>query len=134
MLLQQARQGQASEVEPTAEVSLAKIRAELEQQRDFRMDQIKQLEGDMADTLTSGDEARLQVNRMLAVSADAVLDEIIAALRRLDAGEYGVCEDCDAPIPWERLEVLPMSRLCTPCQYRLDTRRMRGNARSGRRR
>jgi hypothetical protein len=32
-------------------------------------------------------------------------------------GSYGICERCTEPIPWQRLEVLPMSRLCTPCQY-----------------
>ena len=41
-----------------------------------------------------------------------------AALSRLDAGTYGVCEDCGQPIPDERLEALPTARLCLDCKQR----------------
>lgn len=30
------------------------------------------------------------------------------------------CEECGRPIPRERLEILPQSRLCAECQGRLD--------------
>ena len=38
------------------------------------------------------------------------------ALRRMAEGRYGTCERCTAPIPLERLEVLPHARFCVPCQ------------------
>jgi DnaK suppressor protein len=38
--------------------------------------------------------------------------EIDAALRRMDAGAYGTCEECEEPIAIERLKVLPYTRLC----------------------
>jgi len=37
------------------------------------------------------------------------------ALRRLDAGSYGVCMACGAAIVAERLSVFPESRTCAPC-------------------
>ena len=40
-------------------------------------------------------------------------------------GYYGTCEHCTEPIPFERLEVLPMSRLCTPCQHLTESGRSR---------
>jgi DnaK suppressor protein len=44
------------------------------------------------------------------------LDEITAALGRLEAGTYGVCEKCSQPIPLARLRAMPTARYCVPCQ------------------
>jgi RNA polymerase-binding protein DksA len=44
------------------------------------------------------------------------LREIDAALRRLEAGIYGVCETCDRPIELRRLEAAPHVLRCIDCQ------------------
>jgi DnaK suppressor protein len=63
------------------------------------------------------------------------LSEIDAALQRLVDGSYGICERCAEPIPCERLEVLPMTRLCTTCPYLAESgrspRSRDGQTRSG---
>jgi DnaK suppressor protein len=46
------------------------------------------------------------------------LEEIDAALDRLAAGEYGVCERCRQEIPPARLEARPVARLCVSCASR----------------
>ena len=76
--------------------------------------------------MATADQNRLQVTRALTLAAEWALSEIDSALQRLDEGSYGICERCAEPIPWERLEVLPMSRLCTPCQYLADSCRSNG--------
>ncbi len=43
------------------------------------------------------------------------LDEIRAALGRLDEGTYGVCATCGRPIPEERLAVRPTAATCVGC-------------------
>jgi RNA polymerase-binding transcription factor len=43
------------------------------------------------------------------------LAEVEAAVRRLEAGTYGVCETCGAPVGDERLEARPTARLCIRC-------------------
>lgn len=43
------------------------------------------------------------------------LAEIAAALDRVDAGTFGVCEACGAPIATARLEARPSARLCIEC-------------------
>jgi DnaK suppressor protein len=43
------------------------------------------------------------------------LAEVDAALGRLDAGTYGVCETCGRPIAEGRLEVRPTARTCVGC-------------------
>ena len=51
----------------------------------------------------------------LAQSARLELDEIAAALARLDAGRFGRCETCGEPIPLARLEARPTARRCVTC-------------------
>jgi RNA polymerase-binding transcription factor DksA len=51
----------------------------------------------------------------LAVQARQHLDEVEAALTRVDAGTYGVCETCGRAIAPERLEARPTARTCIVC-------------------
>lgn len=46
----------------------------------------------------------------------AALDQIDAALRRIDSGLYGDCIDCAAPIGMERLRATPQALRCIACQ------------------
>lgn len=46
------------------------------------------------------------------------LAEVDAALARLDAGTYGVCERCGEPIGEDRLDALPAARTCIGCAAR----------------
>ncbi len=45
----------------------------------------------------------------------AELHEIDAALERLDAGTWGVCERCNGKIARARLAVMPEARHCIAC-------------------
>lgn len=42
------------------------------------------------------------------------------ALERLDEGTYGVCRRCGQPIGEGRLEVVPWTAYCRPCEARLE--------------
>jgi len=42
--------------------------------------------------------------------------KIQEALRRLDGGEYGVCEECGENIGIERLKARPVTTLCIECK------------------
>jgi len=43
------------------------------------------------------------------------LEQVLQALHRLDEGSYGTCDDCHAPIRFERLMVFPETRTCSHC-------------------
>jgi DnaK suppressor protein len=43
------------------------------------------------------------------------LEDIEAALARLDAGTFGICQACGAGLPFERLEAMPHMRYCAGC-------------------
>jgi DnaK suppressor protein len=48
------------------------------------------------------------------------LQKIVAALRRLEAGDYGYCMSCDEPIATARLELDPAATLCIGCASRRE--------------
>jgi DnaK suppressor protein len=52
------------------------------------------------------------------------LDQINAALARIEAGTYGVCANCGKPINPARLEARPSSLLCIDCQQLQDMGRL----------
>jgi RNA polymerase-binding protein DksA len=47
------------------------------------------------------------------------LDEVNAAVARLDSDAYGVCENCGRDIPFARLEARPHARHCINCAEKL---------------
>jgi len=44
------------------------------------------------------------------------LRDVDAALKRIQAGSYGVCADCGAAIPVARLRAYPVAKRCLACQ------------------
>jgi len=48
------------------------------------------------------------------------LKSIEEALRKLEEGTYGYCEECGEPIPIKRLKVLPFARYCVRCQEKIE--------------
>ncbi len=46
------------------------------------------------------------------------LRDVELALRKIDRGDYGICERCGQPINPERLEAIPYARLCVSCKQK----------------
>jgi DnaK suppressor protein len=46
----------------------------------------------------------------------AQLENVDRALAKIDAGTYGICEDCGTEIPAARLEARPESIRCVDCK------------------
>lgn len=44
------------------------------------------------------------------------LENINSALRKIEQGKYGFCEQCGKKISWIILRILPTSRLCRKCK------------------
>ncbi|MBC8076050.1 MAG: TraR/DksA C4-type zinc finger protein, partial [Chloroflexales bacterium] len=59
-------------------------------------------------------------NLALRASSEERIDEIDDALSRMDAGAYGICENCGKPIPPERLEALPFATRDVACAALLE--------------
>ncbi len=63
-------------------------------------------EGDMAAALETQNTSMVQRERMLRD-----LQEIDAALGRIENGTYGLCEETEEPIEEDRLRAIPWTRL-----------------------
>jgi RNA polymerase-binding transcription factor DksA len=55
------------------------------------------------------------MNAALVENEEYLFLETRDALRRIDDGEFGVCERCRQPIADERLEAMPHTRYCVAC-------------------
>ena len=77
--------------------------------------------GDGRDTYDiASDERDREINLLLGDRERKKLEQVDDALQRLDAGEYGECEECGGEIASGRLEAMPFSRLCVTCQSEFE--------------
>ena len=71
-------------------------------------------------TLDAGDTSVIDLSEDLRIQKlganQDTLNKIDEALRKLDAGTYGMCDDCDDEISAGRLELLPFAIRCRDCQ------------------
>jgi DnaK suppressor protein len=107
----------AAEPDPGADLDRHRpaLRAALVQQRRFRAEQLADLR-----VTAPADPVQEEVVETLRRGARIALAGIEAALDRMDHGGYGACVECGAPIPLERLEILPAVALCMSCQRAAD--------------
>lgn len=70
-------------------------------------------EGEEADPLDVGDQIEeFATNSALVEELEQRHKDVEEALERMDAGTYGVCEECGEEIPQDRLEANPAARTC----------------------
>ncbi len=62
----------------------------------------------------------------MAMDLASAVEEVDAALERLQSGAYGRCETCGGLIAPGRLATLPEARRCTACQEAADASAWRG--------
>jgi DnaK suppressor protein len=77
---------------------------------------------DMADVGTDAFEQELTLN--LLGNEKEVLEQIDAALVRIEDGTYGRCEECGHGIPKARLEAIPYAALCIKCAAKEEQQRL----------
>lgn len=64
-------------------------------------------------------EAR-EVNQALTNIDAADLGRIDLALKAMDDGSYGLCDECGCSIPLERLQIEPHTQHCVACKSRWE--------------
>ena len=72
----------------------------------------------MADLGTDNFEQEFTLS--LLQNQEQALDEIREALRRIERGTFGQCEECHQPVPKARLQALPYTRHCVACARKLQ--------------
>ncbi|MCX8032998.1 MAG: TraR/DksA C4-type zinc finger protein [Thermoleophilia bacterium] len=117
-------------------IDLDMIRRRLQSERDRLVQELADLDADLAKALDSySDEGPYdqhmaematatldrEIDLTLQGNARATLARIRRALEKLEEGTYGLCDKCGEPIPEERLEAVPFATLCLRCK-RLEER------------
>jgi len=64
----------------------------------------------------SADTYERELSMSIVSSEQEILYQIDDALKRLDDGSYGVCQQCNQPIVMSRLRAVPYASLCINCQ------------------
>lgn len=73
------------------------------------------------DSAEAGDAATMSTLDLSQLRrAEDELREALAARQRMHEGVYGLCADCDTPIPFERLRVVPEARYCVRDEERRE--------------
>jgi DnaK suppressor protein len=69
-------------------------------------------------------EPEREVDMALTEFEVAELERVRDALARLDGPRYGLCADCEEPIPYDRLRAEPWALRCVDCEARQEKRRV----------
>ncbi len=72
----------------------------------------------MADVATDNYDREFSLG--LASNERKVLYELDDALKRIEDGSFGICDDCKGQITKIRLKVVPSARLCIKCQQKRE--------------
>ncbi len=116
-------EGEMSEDTKKIEEILNKMRSEL-------FDEIKETLKSESDTTTkdnvgdiydlASDERDRELNLLISDRDREKIAEIDEALKRIEDGSYGICEECETDIPKKRLLIMPFARLCVNCKSELE--------------
>ena len=114
---------------------LQRFRTLIEEERQRVLQRLGMIEEEIQGMAASQSGKQSYSNHMADVGSDVIEQEqaflhasqgtdyviaLEAALRRIDKGTYGVCEDCDEKIPPRRLEAFLAARLCIKCQSKAE--------------
>ena len=104
---------------------LKRFRADLEQKRDAvirrareTMDQDMTLDSsELPDEMDLASSEYMQSFTFRLRGRERVfLQKIEKALKKMDEGVFGICDDCEEPISTKRLEARPETELCIRCK------------------
>ncbi|MGM0576899.1 MAG: TraR/DksA family transcriptional regulator [Myxococcota bacterium] len=69
----------------------------------------------------ASEQTLLELQYLMSHHDQQLLEEVEAALERMDEGTYGVCEESGELIPYRRLKAVPTARYTVDVQQRHET-------------
>ncbi len=120
-----------------SEGQVNRVRERLEKQLDDTKNDIREIDEEVR-AFGADHESAEGVDNHLGDDSDIVYEQerlltvreelsnrrqrIELALKKMDKGTWGICENCGEPIAPERLDALPFVSLCITCQEEQDKR------------
>lgn len=103
-------------------VDVKSFKKRLEERLSVLTSKLTEIDGDLKEHGTEADfEERAteiagdEVLEGLGIQGQKEVQQINAALARIEDGTFGTCVQCGEDIPEKRLELLPHTPLCTSC-------------------
>ena len=97
------------------ESKLRQLRGAFRERDDLRIEYM----ADPNDQIRSSTDREMTIHRL--DQQTRLIHDVKSALARMDEGTYGLCEQCESPIPGKRLDAVPWARLCVRCQSEAET-------------
>ena len=106
------------------ELELERLRSELHTGETDLADLVADAADDTGDDQADTGSKRLEREQEMSVNANTreLIDQTVRALRRLDAGTYGLCESCGSAIRAGRLRAYPRATKCIACKQAEERR------------
>lgn len=117
-----------------AKTTLERFQKRLDRERERLEDVIRELDAEREEVRLSetsserspdpntaeGGSLAFELEKELSLEQNArdLLDKVMEAIERIEAGSYGVCSDCGEAIPVARLDALPYATRCVDCASR----------------
>ncbi len=109
---------------------IERFRKQLLEKRESILAEVDKTFDDMTDQTTNipdpNDRATVESGRNFELRIRSrerkLLDKIDEALQRIEAEEFGFCQDCGAEIGLKRLEARPVTTLCIECKTLQENR------------
>jgi DnaK suppressor protein len=60
------------------------------------------------------------MNEAALVKSTNTLDKLHRCLKKTDDPDFGYCMNCEEPIPYKRLLIMPEASLCVPCAQKIN--------------
>ena len=85
------------------------------------IDPARRKDPELSGSVSQDESARLknqtrEVDSVLTTLDAQELARIDRALEAMEAGDYGLCDECGCHIPFERLKIEPMTQHCVACK------------------
>ena len=109
------------------------LKADLVTRKDGLMRELSQTTSDLINDdnayFDSVDQASAESDKTLIMQIKKhdrdLLVQINTALRRIDTGAFGICENCDGDISEARLKAFPFTTLCIDCKAEIESEKNR---------
>lgn len=121
--------------DPWTPEEIEEVREELTSEVERMTRAIAAVEAELADLLREGSvgagrdpadvgSSNFERDQEMSVASNTreMLEQNQHALRMLEQGKYGYCENCGQPIGKARLQVFPRATMCVTCKQRSERR------------
>jgi DnaK suppressor protein len=109
------------QVEELKKILLQRREEVLRRIRNFVEGDTFKVSTDVGDEIDSADlEMEREKLLRLRERETRYLRKVEYALRKIEEGTYGICENCGGPIGYERLKARPVAVYCINCKVKLE--------------